>query len=128
MSTTSTYPIDAVCRLTGLRSSTLRRWELLGLLQPAATDQRGRRHYDSENLAAVLHLALLRALGLPPPDRTTWHAGAPPEGLLRRAAEMVAEQTRIAQELYLELRRAEPKVDIQGRLRLIELIVRWQQP
>lgn len=39
MSTTPTYPIDAVCRLTGLRSSTLRRWEVLGLPHPAATDR-----------------------------------------------------------------------------------------
>lgn len=128
MSTTPTYPIDAVCRLTGLRSSTLRRWELLGLLQPAATDRRGRRHYDSQNLAAVLHLVILRALGLPPPDRTNWNAGAPSERVLRRAAEMVAEQMRIAPELYLALRRAEPEADIQSQLRLIGLTVRWQQP
>lgn len=128
MSSTPTYAITTVCRLTGLSSRTLRRWERLGLLVPAEVDGRGRRHYDQADLGVVLHLLLLRSLGFPTPQRTTWRPGPPPPPVLETAADMVAEQARRAPELCRQLRRDVRDDDAQGVLHLIGLLVRWGQP
>jgi len=77
MGTPSSYSITTVCRLTGLSSRTLRHWERLGLLTPVQVDRRGFRHYGADNLSVVLHLMLLRTLGLPLPDRATWREVPP---------------------------------------------------
>lgn len=128
MSSPVTYPITTVCRLTGLSSRTLRRWESLGLLAPAGVDGRGYRLYDHGSLAVVLHLLLLRVLGLPTPERTTWTPSAPPSPVLGRAADVILEHTRLAPELARQLGRGVREDDVQGLLSLIGLLVRWDRP
>lgn len=128
MGTPSSYSITTVCRLTGLSSRTLRHWERLGLLTPVQVDRRGFRHYGADNLSVVLHLMLLRTLGLPLPDRATWREVPPGWELLDNVAAMVEERARLTSELNHRLRGFEGALDAVGLLGLIQLLVRWRQP
>jgi DNA-binding transcriptional MerR regulator len=60
----ATWPINEVCRLTGLTSRTLRHYDSIGLLSPARTGPDGRRSYDYAGLLRLQQILLLRELGL----------------------------------------------------------------
>jgi DNA-binding transcriptional MerR regulator len=58
--------IGPFSRLTGVPVTTLRHWDELGVLVPAATDRRsGYRHDTAAQLATATTVRLLRALELP---------------------------------------------------------------
>ncbi len=56
--------IDEVVRLTGVTSRTLRHYDAIGLLPPAATSDGGRRLYGDRELALLQEILLLKELGL----------------------------------------------------------------
>lgn len=56
--------ITDVTRLTGTTSRTLRHYDAIGLLPPAAVDAAGRRWYDQRALVRLQRILLLRRLGM----------------------------------------------------------------
>lgn len=93
----TTWPINEVCRLTGLTSRTLRHYDAIGLLSPARTDPDGRRRYDYQGLLRLQQILLLRELGL---SLDAIRAALQDDGTLavlrRHAAELDRERKRLA--------------------------------
>jgi len=59
-----TWPVGEVARLSGVTARTLRHYDHIGLLVPAATDPGGRRRYGPAELHRLQRILLLRELGL----------------------------------------------------------------
>ncbi|SEJ25389.1 MerR family transcriptional regulator [Demequina mangrovi] len=57
--------ISAVARITGVTSRTLRHYDAIGLLAPAATGHDGRRRYGEAELVRLQHILVLRELEVP---------------------------------------------------------------
>ncbi|WP_062463849.1 MerR family transcriptional regulator [Demequina soli] len=57
--------IAAVARLAGVTSRTLRHYDAIGLLAPAATGHDGRRRYGDAELLRLQHILVLRELDVP---------------------------------------------------------------
>lgn len=93
----TTWPINEVCRLTGLTSRTLRHYDAIGLLSPARTEPGGRRRYDYPGLLRLQQILLLRELGL---GLDAIRAALQDDGTLavlrRHAAELNRERERLA--------------------------------
>lgn len=63
--TFDTLDTAVVARITGLTSRTLRHYDAIGLLAPAATAPDGRRFYGPAEIARLQHILVLRELGTP---------------------------------------------------------------
>ncbi|MBC3192648.1 MerR family transcriptional regulator [Pseudonocardia sp. C8] len=68
MTTEESWTTDQVVRLAGVSSRTLRHYDQVGLLRPAATGPGGRRIYRRPELHRLQHVLVLRELGLGLPD------------------------------------------------------------
>lgn len=64
--------IGEVSRRTGLSIDTLRFYEKIGLIQPPARDDAGRRDYDPEVLGWIGFLEQLNATGMKQADRVRY--------------------------------------------------------
>lgn len=58
------WSISQVAKLSGTTSRTLRHYDAIGLLRPAAVGANGYRYYEREDLLRLQEILLLRALGL----------------------------------------------------------------
>lgn len=58
------HSIQRVAHAAGISSRTLRYYDQIGLLPPAATTGSGLRHYDSSSLVRLQRILLLRATGM----------------------------------------------------------------
>ncbi|MFE6052708.1 HEAT repeat domain-containing protein [Kitasatospora sp. NPDC056446] len=105
--------IGDVARQSGVSARMLRHYESLGLVRPSGRTDSGYREYSDENIRRILHIEILRSLGLSLQEvgrALDDPAFAPPElvdDLIRRTRERIAAET----ELLTRLRRigaAEP--------------------
>ena len=60
-----TWSTPEVVKLTGVTARTLRHYDAIGLLQPAATGHGGLRHYGEAELLRLQRILLLKRLDLP---------------------------------------------------------------
>jgi len=109
--TAGRYGIGEFSRLSRLTATTLRHYDDVGLLPPAAVDPAtGYRSYDDEQLPVALRLGVLRSAGVPVPDLVELvHGRLTLEDVLGRQRERVeAERTEQERRLALldELARA----------------------
>lgn len=58
------YSIQQIAAQTGITSRTLRHYDALGLLTPSSLGSNGYRYYDTDALARLQQILLLRQLGL----------------------------------------------------------------
>lgn len=73
--TSELYPITEAAHACGLSRSTLLRLEARSLLTPAYTSpDSGRRYYDNYNIARILQIEALRAMGLSTQDIAAYFA------------------------------------------------------
>ena len=102
--TAGRYGIGEFSRLSRLTVTTLRHYDDVGLLPPAAVDQAtGYRSYDDEQLPVALRLGVLRSVGVPVPDLVELvHGRLALEEILGRQRERV-EAERAEQERRLAL-------------------------
>lgn len=61
----STWSTPEVVKLTGVTARTLRHYDAIGLLEPAATVHGGLRHYREAELLRLQQILLFKRLGLP---------------------------------------------------------------
>lgn len=97
------YPITEAAHACGLSRSTLLRLEARGLLTPAYTSpDSGRRYYDNYNIARVLQIEALRAMGLSTQDIAAYFAsGGDAAGQLRVMEARLRELERSVEELRI---------------------------
>ncbi|MQM28041.1 MerR family transcriptional regulator [Glycomyces albidus] len=93
-----TWSTPEVVKLTGVTSRTLRHYDAIGLLQPAATGHGGMRHYREAELLRLQRILLLKRLDLPLGTIAEILEGglAEAEALKRHLAELREERDRLA--------------------------------
>lgn len=101
--TTSLFQITEAARACGISRSTLLRMEEKGLLKPAYTaPDSGRRYYDNHNVARVLQIEKLKAMGLGTEEIIGYFAsGGDTAALLAVLEERLREISRGVEELRL---------------------------
>lgn len=88
-----TWTTTEVTRLTGVTSRTLRHYDAIGILQPAATGHGGLRRYGEAELLRLQRILLLKRLGLRLDVIAEIVDGALPEAdALKRHAEQLDEE------------------------------------
>ncbi|MFG3342067.1 TipAS antibiotic-recognition domain-containing protein [Glycomyces sp. NPDC048151] len=92
-----TWTTAEVARLAGVSARTLRHYDAIGLLAPAAHDRGGQRRYGRPELLRLQQILLLKRLGLRLDTVGEILAGGlePAEALKRHAAEIDTERTRL---------------------------------
>jgi DNA-binding transcriptional MerR regulator len=93
-----TWTTAHVVKLTGVTARTLRHYDAIGLLAPAATGHGGQRRYGRAELLRLQQILLLKRLGLRQDViAEILEGGLDPTAALRRhAAELAAETERLA--------------------------------
>lgn len=101
--TSELYAITEAAHACGLSRSTLLRLEARGLLTPAYTSpDSGRRYYDNYNIARILQIEALRAMGLSTQDTISYFAsGGDAAGQLRVMEARLRELERSVEELRI---------------------------
>lgn len=104
------YAITEAAHACGLSRSTLLRLEARGLLTPAYTSpDSGRRYYDNYNIARVLQIEALRAMGLSAQDIAAYFAsGGDASEQLRVMEARLREFERSVEELRIRAAQNEP--------------------
>lgn len=124
---TDTWKVGELAKRTGLSVRTLHFYEEIGLLRPSARSESGHRLYGSDDLARLLRILSLRALGLALEeigdliDRRPLDAGSPGE-LLRRHAAQLRERVMEAQALATRLDRLALRLDAGGAADVDDLL------
>ncbi|MGW0232117.1 HEAT repeat domain-containing protein [Actinopolymorpha singaporensis] len=118
--------IGDVARRSGVSARMLRHYEALGLVRPTGRTQAGYREYSGEDIRRILHVEILRSLGLSlrevgrALDDPGFRPGELVDDLVRRTRERVAAET----ELLTRLRRigAAAPTDWEDVLRIVALL------
>lgn len=92
-----TWTTAEVARLAGVSARTLRHYDAIGLLEPAAHDRGGQRRYGRTELLRLQQVLLLKRLGLRLDVVAEILAGdlEPADALRRHAAEIDTERSRL---------------------------------
>nr|WP_246425280.1 MerR family transcriptional regulator [Streptomonospora nanhaiensis] len=105
--------IGEVARRSGVSARMLRHYEALGLVRPSARTGSGYREYSGEDIRRILHIEILRSLGLPLREigRALDDPGFTPATLVRDLIRHTRERIAAETELLTRLQRidaAEP--------------------